>query len=79
MKQYISTYTENNIPILNINEIYNRVRLAAAIIAGIDDVKNVFAVSSRKTGQRSVVKFSYYTGCSFASDDKWTSGSLTNH
>lgn len=39
----------------------------------------MYAISSRETGQRAVVKFATYTDCSVTSASKWTPGSLTNY
>lgn len=49
------------------------------MIAGVPDLKDVYAISSRETGQRAVVKFATYTQCSVTSASKWTPGSLTNY
>jgi len=53
--------------------------LAARVICGIPNIEDVFAISSRQTGQRAVVKFSKFTGTSVSNSAKWTPGSLTNY
>merc|ERR1712185_300905 len=40
---------------------------------------DVICVSSRDLGQRAVIKFASFTGCSVTSNARWTPGVLTNH
>lgn len=79
MKHFINHINKQGVPIFNVDETYEKIRLAARILAGIRDLSEVFAVSSRNYGQRAVVKFAKYTGCSVTSSSRWTPGSLTNH
>lgn len=78
MKRYIHHFNPKGIPIFNVNETYDKIRLAARIIAGMNP-EEVLCVSSRESGQRAVVKFSQVTGCNVAPSGKWCSGTLTNH
>ena len=78
MKRYIHHFNPKGIPIFNVNETYDKIRLAARIIAGMNP-EEVLCVSSRESGQRAVVKFSQVTGCGVAPSGKWCSGTLTNH
>ena len=64
MKRFIHSISEEGVPIFKINETYERIKLAARIIAGVSDLSDVYAISSRESGQRAVVKFASYTGCS---------------
>lgn len=79
MKRFIHSVSESGVPVFKIKETYARIKLAARIIAGVKDLSEVFAISSRDSGQRAVVKFAHYTGCSVNSKSKWTPGSLTNY
>lgn len=78
MKRYIHHFNSKGIPIFNLNDTYDKMRLAARIIAGVNS-NEVMCVSSRESGQRAVVKFAQLTGCSVAPSGKWCSGTLTNH
>lgn len=78
MKRYIHHFNSKGIPVFNLNETYDKMRLAARIIAG-QRPEEVMCVSSRESGQRAVVKFAQLTGCSVAPSGKWCSGTLTNH
>lgn len=67
MKRFINHFTDNGVPIFKIDETYEKIKLAARIIAGFENIEDVYAISSRDYGQRAVVKFSRYTGCSVLS------------
>jgi small subunit ribosomal protein SAe len=79
MKRFINHVNKEGVPIFNIDETYERIRLAARIIAGVPDLADVYAISSREYGQRAVIKFASHTKCSVTSSSRWTPGSLTNH
>lgn len=63
--------------LINIATTYDKIMLAARVIAAIDNPADVVAVSARPYGQRAVLKFSQYTGCQ-AIAGRWTPGQLTN-
>lgn len=65
------------IQIINISSTYDKIMLAARVIAAIDNPGDVIAVAARPYGQRAVLKFSQYTGC-HAIAGRWTPGQLTN-
>lgn len=79
MKRFIHHVSKEGVPIFKVDETYERIRLAARIIAGVQDLSEVYAISSRDYGQRAVIKFARYTNCSVTSSSRWTPGSLTNH
>ena len=79
MKRFINHVNKQGVPIFNIDETYEKIKLAARIIAGNRDLTEVFAISSREYGQRAVVKFASNTGCSVTSSSRWIPGSLTNY
>lgn len=62
---------------INIATTYDKIMLAARVIAAIENPADVVAVSARPYGQRAVLKFSQYTGCQ-AIAGRWTPGQLTN-
>lgn len=63
--------------LINIGTTYDKIMLAARVIAAVDNAADVVAVSARPYGQRAVLKFSQYTGCQ-AIAGRWTPGQLTN-
>lgn len=79
MKRFIHHVNKDGVPVFKVTETYERIRLAARIIAGVQDLSEVYAISSREFGQRAVIKFASNTKCSVTSSSRWTPGSLTNH
>jgi small subunit ribosomal protein SAe len=78
MERYLSHRNEQGAPIIDVQETYNKIRLAARIIAGVQKMSDVLVVSSRPYGQRAVIKFSHYTHATSTSDARWVPGVLTN-
>lgn len=79
MERFINHVTKEGVPIIKVEETYNKIRLAARIIAGQANLEDVICVSSRDLGQRAVIKFATFTGCTSTSDARWTPGVLTNY
>jgi small subunit ribosomal protein SAe len=79
MERFVNHVTAEGVPIFKIEETYNKIRLAARLIASQAVAEDVIVVSSRDLGQRAVIKFAHYTGCMATSDARWTPGVLTNH
>merc|ERR1711874_803435 len=79
MERYINHVTPEGIPVFKIEETYNKIRLAARVIAAQPNLEDVIVVSSRDLGQRAVIKFATFTGASATSNARWTPGVLTNH
>lgn len=78
MERYLSHRNEQGAPIIDVQETYNKIKLAARIIAGVQRMSDVLVVSSRPYGQRAVIKFSHYTKATSTSDARWIPGVLTN-
>jgi small subunit ribosomal protein SAe len=78
MERYVSHRNELGAPVINVIETYEKIRLAARLIAGVQRMSDVLVVSSRPSGQRAVIKFSHYTKASATSDARWIPGILTN-
>jgi len=79
MERYIHHVTPEGVPIFNVEDTLNKIKLAARIIAGVENLEDVMVVSSRDLGQRAVIKFATYTGTVATSNARWTPGILTNH
>jgi small subunit ribosomal protein SAe len=79
MERFINHVTPEGVPVFKVEETYNKIRLAARIIAGQANFEDVICVSSRDLGQRAVIKFATFTGCTSTSDARWTPGVLTNY
>jgi len=50
MKKYISHKAVNGIHIINLEETWQKVKLAARIIAAVENPQDIIAVSARLTG-----------------------------
>lgn len=61
----------------NVQKQWEKIQVAARIIASIPDPSTIIAVSGRLYGQRAVYKFGQYTK-SVAVTGRWTPGMLTN-
>ncbi len=77
-ERFVTHRNETGTPIINIEETYQKIRLAARVIAGIPNIQDVMVVSSRPYGQRAVIKFASYTGATSTSNSRWVPGTLTN-
>merc|ERR1711920_421274 len=72
MERYVNHVTPEGVPIFKVEETYNKIKLAARLIAAQPNLEDVIVVSSRDLGQRAVIKFATSTA-------RWTPGVLTNH
>jgi small subunit ribosomal protein SAe len=78
MKKYTwDKRTQGGVYKFNVQKQWEKIQVAARIIASIPDPSTVIAVSGRLYGQRAVYKFSQYTK-SVAVTGRWTPGMLTN-
>lgn len=77
MNDYIWTRRQDNVHILNIGKTWDKIMLAARVIASVENPADVCAISARPYGQRSVLKFAQFTGCS-AIAGRFTPGTFTN-
>jgi small subunit ribosomal protein SAe len=77
MKDYIWVRRQDNVHVLNIGKTWDKIQLAARVIASVDNPSDVCAISARPYGQRSVLKFAQFTGCS-AIAGRFTPGTFTN-
>lgn len=77
MKDYIWIRRKDNVHVLNIGKTWDKIMLAARVIASVENPSDVCAISARPYGQRSVLKFAQYTDCS-AIAGRFTPGTFTN-
>ena len=79
MERFFHSITNKGIPVFDLEQTYQKIKLAALVIAGMPDIEEVMVISSRTAGQRPVVKFSTFTGCAVTSSSRWTPGCFTNY
>ena len=77
MKRYVYKCREDGVYIFNVEKIYEKIQVAARVIASIPESETVISVSGRPAGQRAVYKFGQFTK-SHAVAGRWTPGMLTN-
>lgn len=77
MKRYIYKCRADGVYIFDVQKIYEKIQVAARMIASIPEADTVIAVSGRTAGQRAVYKFGQFTKCQ-AIAGRWTPGMLTN-
>ncbi|GMG22101.1 unnamed protein product [Ambrosiozyma monospora] len=75
---YIYKTRPDGVNIINVNKTWEKIVLAARIIAAIPNPADVVAVSSRTYGQRAVLKFASHTGAT-AIAGRFTPGNFTNY
>jgi len=77
MNRYVWRRRSDGVHIINIAKTWEKIILAARIIAGIENPADVVVISGPKTGHRAVLKFAKYTGA-HAISDRYTPGTFTN-
>ncbi|AET37841.1 40S ribosomal protein uS2 Ecym_2088 [Eremothecium cymbalariae DBVPG len=75
---YLFKTRPDGVNIINIGKTWEKIVLAARIIAAIANPEDVVGISSRTYGQRAVLKFSAHTGAT-AIAGRFTPGSFTNY
>lgn len=75
--RYIWRRRADGVNIINLGKTWEKILLAARIIAAIENPEDVVVVSSRQFGQRSVFKFAQHTGAQYIGG-RYTPGAFTN-
>eukprot|EP01103_Thecamoeba_quadrilineata_P000127 TRINITY_DN100_c0_g2_i1.p1 TRINITY_DN100_c0_g2~~TRINITY_DN100_c0_g2_i1.p1 ORF type:complete len:299 (+),score=73.23 TRINITY_DN100_c0_g2_i1:104-1000(+) len=77
MNRYVWRRRTDGVHIINIRKIWEKIVLAARVIAAIENPADISVVSTRQAGQRAVLKFSKFTGTHPISG-RFTPGAFTN-
>jgi len=77
MAPYVHKRRRDGVHIINIAKTWEKIQLAARIIAAIENPADVAVVAARPYGQRAVLKFAHHTGAAPVAG-RWTPGQLTN-
>jgi len=78
MDSYLWKTRPDGINVINIGKTWEKIVLAARIIAAIDNPADVCVISARPYGQRAVLKFAAHTGAT-AIAGRFTPGNFTNY
>jgi len=77
MEQYVFKRRPDGMHIINLGRTWEKLLLAARVIAAVEHPQEIYAISSRPFGQRAVLKFAYYTGATPIAG-RFTPGAFTN-
>jgi len=77
MQRYVWRRRRDGVHIINLGKTWEKLILAARVIAAIENPEDVIVVSARPYGQRSVFKFAQHTGSSYIGG-RYTPGTFTN-
>jgi len=78
MRKYVDHKTNEGVHILNVEEIWQKIKLAARVIVTVENSEDVIVVCARPYGQRAVIKYAQHTNAKSTSSARWTPGTLTN-
>jgi len=78
MEPYVWKRRPDGIHIINVGKTWQKIVLAARVIATIENPADVAVVSARPYGQRAVLKFAAHVGAT-ATAGRFTPGAFTNY
>jgi len=78
MEQYVYKKNQGGACILNVRKMWQKIVLAARIIAAVENPEDVCVVSTKEMGHRAILKFARFIGCSSTSG-RFSPGTFTNH
>ncbi|RYP06920.1 hypothetical protein DL764_002868 [Monosporascus ibericus] len=78
MEPYLWKTRADGVNVINIGKTWEKIVLAARVIAAIDNPADICVISARPYGQRAVLKFAAHTGA-VAIAGRFTPGSFTNY
>jgi len=77
MEKYVWKRRSDGVHILNLGKTWEKLQLAARIIAAIENPQDICVISGRTMGQRAVLKFAGFVGAQ-AIAGRFTPGTFTN-
>ncbi|OJI99905.1 hypothetical protein ASPVEDRAFT_39283 [Aspergillus versicolor CBS 583.65] len=78
MEPYLWKTRPDGVNVINVGKTWEKILLAARIIAAIDNPADICVISARPYGQRAVLKFASHTGAT-AIAGRFTPGNFTNY
>jgi len=78
MEPYLWKTRPDGINVINIGKTWEKIVLAARIVAAVDNPADIAVISARPYGQRAVLKFAAHTGA-VAIAGRFTPGNFTNY
>lgn len=77
MKEYVWKKRADGVNIINLGKFWEKLMLAAQIIASVENLQDVVVICSRQDGQRAALKFSEYANTQVIAG-RYTPGTFTN-
>lgn len=77
MERYVYRRRQDGIYVINLEKTYEKLQMAARVLAAIENPNDVVVQSARPYGQRAVFKFAQYLGCKSLAG-RHTPGTFTN-
>jgi small subunit ribosomal protein SAe len=77
MERYVYRRRNDGIYVINLEKTYEKLQMAARVIAAIENPQDIAVLSARPSGQRAVFKFAQYLGCKSMAG-RHTPGTFTN-
>ena len=77
MKDYVYDTNDEGVHYHNVQKTWEKIMVAARVIASVQNPQDVLVVTNRLIGQRAVLKYAQHTKCEHIAN-QWVSGSLTN-
>jgi len=77
MERYVFKRRSDGVNVINLQKTWEKIVLAARIIAAIEHPQDICVISGRAPGQRAVLKFAKFTGAQ-ALAGRYTPGTFTN-
>ncbi|CZS96423.1 probable 40S ribosomal protein S0 [Rhynchosporium graminicola] len=78
MEPYLWKKRVDGVSVINVGKTWEKIVLAARIIAAVDNPADICVISARPYGQRAVLKFAAHTGA-VAIAGRFTPGNFTNY
>jgi len=78
MKQYVFKRSNTGAHVFDVNKMWEKIMLAARIIAAVENPQDVCVVSAKEMGQRAIIKFAKFIGASSV-NGRFSPGTFTNH
>jgi len=77
MERYVWKRRQDGVHLIDLGKTWDKLVLAARVIAGIEHPSDICIISGRTFGQRAVHKFAHFTGAT-AIAGRFTPGTFTN-
>jgi len=77
MERYVYRRRQDGIYVINLEKTWEKLQMAARVIAAIENPQDVVVLSARPYGQRAVFKFAQYLRCQSLAG-RYTPGTFTN-